>query len=193
MRAIIRAALLIIIGFVGSACSDSTGFNLQPFLVTDTVDVVAPLPQNAELPTALDVTGDGMGRVWGGRFPELSRDALQWDFLVRIRDGQLVLLPAPAVGLVESSAALTPAIEGETFEGLREAPGQTTFVNDAPVVMQTGRVYVARSRPVAFGFSNACIQFAKFEPLVVDVAAGILRIKIVTNQNCQDLRLVPAD
>ncbi len=193
MRLHIGTALIAAVLVTGTACSDSTGFDFQPVLVADTVDLEAPPRGSAGLPTALDVTSDGAGSIWGGRFPELSRDAEAWDFAVRIRDGELALVPGPAIGLSQSSAALTPALEGETFDSVREVPGQTLFVSDEPITMEQGRVYVARSRQVPFGFSQACVMYAKLRPLSVDVATGQLRVEVVTNQNCQDLRLVPSD
>jgi hypothetical protein len=176
-----------------AACRDSTGFELHPLLVTDTVLVAAPLPHNSGLPTALDVTSDGFGGVNGGRFPERSGDALEWDFVPRIRGGELVLIPARGVGVVESRAALTPPIPGETFAGLREAPGQGSFVTDSPIAMRVGNVYAARSREAAGGFFGTCVQFAKLEPLAVDAASGHLRILITTNERCGDPRLAPID
>jgi hypothetical protein len=175
---------------LAAGCDDGTGFEIQPILITDTVMVAAPLPQNASLPTALDITSDGSGDVGGGRFPELSRDALAWDFLVRVEGGELVLVPAPAAGVTASNAAITPPIEDETFESLREVPGQTSFVNDEAVVMTEGEVYAARSRVLP---QTGCFQFAKLEPLQVSVDEGLLEVQIVTNQICSDARLVPIE
>ena len=184
------AGLLIAVVCLAPGCDSGTGFNLNPALVQDTVLVAAPLPQNSALPTALDITADGLGGVRGGRFPERSRDALQWDFAVRIDpNGQLVLIPAAGVGISQSRAALTQAIEGETFEGLRETPGQSTFFTDSAIVMREGAVYAARSRDTA----TTCSQFAKLQPLEVSATDGLLRLQIVTNQLCGDARLVPID
>lgn len=193
MRFYIGAALLAAVLVTGAACSDSTGFDYQPALVGDTVEVMAPTQASGEQPTALDITSDGAGSIWGGRFPHLSRDAEAWDFAVRIQGGEIVLVPGPAIGLTQSSAALTEALEGETFDSVREAPGQGQFVTDAGVPMRVGNVHVARSRQVPFGFLQACVMYAKLEPLTVDVSAGQLRLNVVTNQNCQDLRLEPPD
>ncbi|MEX2584415.1 MAG: hypothetical protein WD766_14190 [Gemmatimonadota bacterium] len=187
-----RAALLIAVLCLTPAC-DSGSFEIQPVLVQDTVLVAAPLPQNAALPTALDITGSGFSGVRGGRFPERSRDAEQWDFAVRIQGGELVLVPASVIGLFQSTAALTAPIEGETFESLRETPGRSSFRSDTTIAMRVGEVYAARSRENIAGINTACAQHAKFEPLEVDVSTGMLRIQIVTNQRCGDARLVPLE
>jgi hypothetical protein len=184
-----------ITAFVGSVavlfsgCDDSTGLNLNPVLVSDTVTVFAPLPGNAGLPSALDITSDGSFGISGGRFPERIRDALQWDLAVRVIGGNVVLIPARGIGVVDSRAALTPPITGETFEGLREAPGQSTFTADSAIVMSSGNVHVARSREVGFG----CVQFAKLQPVTVDPTVGSVHFQIVTNERCGDPRLVAVD
>jgi len=179
------------LGIVG--CDDSTGLDLNPVLVSDTVTVAAPLPQNAGLPTALDVTSDGAFGVQGGRFPETIADALAWDFAVRIRSGQVVLVPARGVGVTQSRAALTPSIAGAVFEDLREAPGQSTFTMDSAVVMRQGDVYVARSRENSSVFGTACVQFAKIQPVQVNVAEGRVHLRIVTNERCGDPRLIAVE
>ncbi len=170
-----------------TGCSDSTGLDFAPILVSDTV-LLAVAP-NSELPTALDVTADGLGGIHGGRFPGRPADALQWALVVRNREGPITLLPARALG-ISSGAAITPAITGQTFEGLREAPGASTFVLTEPVVMQVGSVYVIRSREISGTLGLTCIQYAKVQPLEVDRAAGTLRLRIVTNEQCGDPRLV---
>jgi hypothetical protein len=175
-----------------AGCDDPNAFRIDPILAYDTVEVVAPLPGNVGLPTALDVTGDGAGGVRGGRFPELPRDAEQWDFLVRIRDGELVLIPARAAGVPLARAAVSPPILGDTFESLREVPGQGTLIMDTPVVLRVGNVHAARSRET-LSFMCAGVQFAKFQPLVVDVSTGRVQLQIVTNERCGDPRLVPVD
>jgi hypothetical protein len=172
-----------------SGCDDSTGLDLDPILVSDTVTIFAPLLANAGRPSALDITSDGSFGIVGGRFPELIRDALQWDLAVRVVGGSVVLIPARGIGVLDSRAALTPPIAGETFETLREAPGQSTFTPDSAIVMSSGNVHVARSREVGFG----CVQFAKLQPVTVNPAAGSVHFRIVTNERCGDPRLVTVD
>jgi hypothetical protein len=194
-----RVSCIKSFGFLGAVvaflagCEDSTGLDLNPVLVSDTVTVAAPLPQTAGLPTALDVTSDGAFGINGGRFPELIRDALQWDFAVRIQSGQLVLVPAQGIGVTGSRAALTPPIAGAVFEDLREAPGQRTFSVDSAIAMVEGAVYVARSREATGSFGSACVQFAKMQALDVNVAAGTVHFRVVTNERCGDPRLVSVD
>jgi hypothetical protein len=189
----IHRAGLLIAGLVAIAgCNDPT-FRIDPILVVDTVEVAAPLPQNEALPTALDITGDGFGGVRGGRFPERAAHVGQWDFAVRVQGNDLVLVPARAIGLVEARSAITPALEGETFEGLRESPTFSAAMMETPVVMRVGGVYAARSREAPDQFGFPCVQYSKLQPLVVDVPAGRLRLLVQTNERCGDPRLVLVD
>jgi len=192
VRWINGSLLLVAAATLFAGCDDPTAFDFNPILMTDTVAVAAPLPQNVTLPTALDVTGDGFGSIRGGRFPE--RVPHEWDFAVRIREGQIVLIPSRALG-EESRSAITPALEGETFEGLREAPTGTNFSMERAVPMRVGEVYAARSREFAAGgfFGAGCVQYAKIQPLEVDTANGRVRLRITTNERCGDPRLVPVD
>jgi len=168
------------------ACNDPA-FRIDPILASDTVEVFAPLPANQGQPTALDVTAMQLV-IQGARFPERSSDAEQWDFAVRIRDNELTLVPARVLGLT-SRAALAGPLAAQTFEELREAPAASAFRMDSAVVMRAGQVYAARSRDTGMGF-GACQQFSKLQPIVVDVAAGRLVLRITTNERCGDLRLV---
>jgi hypothetical protein len=173
-------------------CDDSTRFQIHPILVSDTVTVYAPLPQNAGLPYGLDITSDGAFGVMGGRFPEHPDHALQWDFLVQVQNGQVVLVPPRVLGVTDSRAAITLPLQGVTFEELREAPGAAAFVGDSAIAMVPGNVHAARSRELGI-FGGACIQYSKLQPLEVDVATGSLHLRIVTNERCADPRLVPLD
>ncbi len=182
-------AALAVIALSLTACDDPN-FRIDPLLATDTVEVFAPTADNAGRPTALDVTSFQLF-IHGPRFPERAAEAELWDFAVRIREGQLTLVPASVLGLT-SRAAIAGPLVGETFGGLREAPVPAAFVMTEPVVMRVGEVYAARSRDTGAGY-GACNQYAKFQPLEVDVATGRLRLQIITNERCGDLRLVLED
>jgi hypothetical protein len=179
--------LLVLALLIGAAaCDDVSGFQVDPLLATDTVDVYAPLEANAELPTALDIVARNLV-IGGGRFPERTVHAGQWDFAVRVREGEMVLVPAGALGL-EYEPLLTRALAGQSFEALTRAPERAAFVADSAVVMRTGSVYAARSRLASTVF-GACNQYAKLQPLEVDPVAGSLRLLITTNEQCGDNRL----
>jgi len=187
----VRHISLFVLLILALVACDDPAFRIDPILVSDTVEVFAPTAQNAGRPTALDITSMQFF-IQGARFPERASDAEQWDFAVRLRNGELTLVPASVVGL-NSRAALAGPLAAQTFEGLREAPPATAFRMDSTVVMRTGQVYGARSRVTGGAFGGACTQYAKLQPLEVDVAAGRLLLRITTNERCGDLRLVEED
>lgn len=183
-------AVPVILMVVAAACDDST-FRIDPLLVTDTVEIATPAPGNAGLPSALDVTSVGAG-IRGGRFPERASDATEWDFALRERAGELVFVPAAALGL-QTRPSITRAIANRTFDSLIEAPGRTSFLADSAVVLGVGNVYAARSRLVVTEFGGSCEQYAKLQPLAVDPALGRVRLQITTNERCGDPRLALED
>lgn len=175
---------------VAAGCDDSTGLDVNPVLVSDTLTIAAPIPQNLGRPSAVDLSGDGGFGIMGPRFPEQVADALRWDLTLRLRDGTLFLMPPGAIGDASSRAAITPAIAGQTFEGLREIPGQSTFRTDTAIALQVGPVYAARTRVLnSFG----CIQFSKIRALALDPVAATAHLEVVTNEQCSDPRLVAVD
>lgn len=186
-----RFLVLAVFASIGllAACDDTTNFFAEPLLYTDTVEIAAP-GSALGLPSALDVTISA-GGVVGGRFPERQEDAEQWDVALRVRNGALVFLPAPALGL-RSRAAITRALPNETYATLIEAPGRSAFVTDSAVLVQQGSVYAVRSRDDQGGIS-ACPQYAKIQPLTVDVAQQRVRLQVTTNQRCSDPRLAVED
>ncbi len=188
LRFILGLFLVLPTGLALAGCEDPNAFRMDPVLVTDTVPLATPTSE-ARLPTALDIVSTN-AVIGGGRFPERVADAGQWDFAVRVRGGDLVLVPAGAVGF-ENRPMITRPITDRTFEEVTRAPDRASFVTDSAVVMQEGSVYVARSRQFAGLFGGVCFQYAKLQPLSVNVAEGTLRVQLTTNERCQDPRLVP--
>lgn len=174
---------------LASACDGGTGYRIEPLITSDTVDLAAPGSATG-LPTAVDVTSTS-GIIAGGRFPERQQDAEQWDLAIRVRDGQVVFVPAGALGL-SSNPAVTHPLMGQSFDQVIEAPGAAAFVADSAVVVQEGAVYVVRSRVFSCGFGGAA-QYAKIQPLAVSAADGTVQLRIATNEVCGDPRLVEQD
>jgi hypothetical protein len=167
------------------ACSDPAGTEFPALIASDSLLLAVPGPM-PDVPSAVDITVQLT--VQGGRFPERQSDADRWDFALRERAGALVLLPAGALG-IENRAGITAARAGQTLETLREVPSQTRFITDEAVPLQAGNVHITRSR--LFGtITGSCQQFGKLEVMSVDPAARTARLRVVTNQNCGDPRLV---
>ncbi|NIP59737.1 MAG: hypothetical protein GWM92_04095 [Gemmatimonadetes bacterium] len=114
-----------------------------------------------------------------------------WDVALDTRDGQLVLLPPGALS-IESDAGIA-RVGGAAFAEVEEAPRDTAaFVRDQPVPVETGTVYVVRTRLTRSTF-RLCNRYAKFEPLSVSPGTGSLTFVFDTNPLCDDRRLVPPD
>lgn len=188
MRFIHLLSVFSALGALGllAGCDDSTGFEIDPLLVSDTVEVFAPSEAPEERPSALDVTACS-SRIRGARFPERAADATEFDYAVRERAGDLVFVPASGLGLT-SRAAITPPLPGRTFESLVEAPAAGEFVSDSIVPIRAGAVYATRSRDVSCGFGSGP-QYGKLQVLEVDPATGRVRVRLVTNERFSDLRL----
>lgn len=113
-----------------------------------------------------------------------------WDMAIDTRDGELVLLPPGALG-VESRARIA-ALEGLELDDVTEAPSDTlVFSASVPVPARMGTTYVIRTGQRAGSFGTRCVYFAKMEPVSIDVAAGTMTFREVTNPVCNDRRLVP--
>jgi len=191
VRSLLRPIMLAVLPvLVLGACDDPVFGRLDPLIATDTLDLAAPADALADVPSALDVTA-AAGVIGGGRFPERVQDSNRgWDLAVRMRDGQVVLLPSGAPGYNTRAGVFGP-VQGETFESLRDVPPGARFRTDTVAVMQPGALYVVRSREFSTGFGG-CLQYAKLQALSVDAASGAVRVQVATNEQCYDTRLVPA-
>jgi hypothetical protein len=101
-----------------------------------------------------------------------------------------VLLPPGALGV--TSEARIATIEGMALEDVTEAPADTAvYVGDQPVAVAPGTVYVVKTNRVPGSFGSRCVYYAKVEAVAIDVAAGTLEFRYVTNPVCNSRDLVP--
>jgi len=116
-----------------------------------------------------------------------------WDAAVDTRNGQIVLLPPGAFGIV--SEAGIAELAGLTLSDVTEAPSDTTaYVEDGAVPVQLGNVYVVKTNRQANGpFGARCVYYAKVSAINADPAGGTLTFEYVTNPVCNDRDLVPPD
>jgi hypothetical protein len=175
-----------------AACDDPNAGLFEPVIREDTVDLAAPLVDPA-IPTALDVAY--AASVIRGRYPELVSDAEEWDFAIRRENGEILLVPAQVFGFRNpiggaSSAAIVAS--NRAFDEVIEAPGRADLESDTMMPIREGNVYVVRSRRTAASFGG-CENYAKVQPLDVDVAAGTVKLRIVGNARCNDPRLAEED
>ena len=179
-----RFALLIIAAAATAACDD--GFGPQPWDATpDTITLFSA--SRLDLlgqPTAYDFVNRITIRV------EQPGTANGWDVLLS-GTSALQLNPASAFQGQNSRAAIA-TITNATFDALTEAPGDTASYSTNPITIQTGGVYVVRTRRYACSFSTA-VNFAKIKAVSVDAAAGKARFAVVRNPYCNDRSFVPPE
>jgi hypothetical protein len=169
-----------------TACEDDPfGFNdweLRP----DTVFLYSLARPELNLSSGFNVNQRRLVRV------EAAGSTGSWDFLVNTEDGRLVFLTPTAVGL-DTQAAVVP-IDGETFDGIREAPADTTlYVRDRAIEIELGQLYVLRTNQQTGSFGRRCVYYGKLEPLEVDPVGGTLRFRYDSSPLCNSRSLVPPE
>lgn len=121
---------------------------------------------------------------------ESPTSAGNWDAAVDTRDGQIVLLPPGALGVI--GTARVTELEGLTLADVTKAPGDTTlYVADQPVPVRMGNVYIIKTNRSTGSFGSSCIYYAKMAPVVIDPTGGTLTFEYVTNPVCNSSDLVP--
>lgn len=113
-----------------------------------------------------------------------------WDAAVDTRNGEIVLLPPGALGVVSSARITT--LEGMTLEDVVRAPTDTlVYTADQPVPVRPGTIYIIKTNRATGSFGTSCVYYAKMEAVTIDVAAGSLLFRHVTNPVCNSQDLVP--
>lgn len=115
-----------------------------------------------------------------------------WDLAVDTRDGQIVFLP-PGAFNVTAEAGIA-VLEGLTLDDVTRAPADTLlYVEDEPVPVRQGEIYVIRTNRQRGSFGRTCVYYAKAEAVDIDPVGGTLTFREVTNPVCNDRDLVPPD
>jgi hypothetical protein len=115
-----------------------------------------------------------------------------WDIALDTRNAELVLLPPGALGV--SGRARVSTITGVPFDEVVEAPGDTLlYEGNAPVPVVNGTVYVVSTNRSVGNFGSSCVYYAKMEPVLIDVAGGVLRFRYVSSPVCNSRELTPPD
>lgn len=180
----IRFSLLLVVAAGLAACGDSTGLGIWD-ATPDTVTLFSASRT------------DLLGHASGYDFVNLTVVRVEnpgaadtWDVLLSGNAaGPLQLVPASAfVG--QTSRAGIATISGQTFDGLTSAPSDTSAFISQPVAIQSGGIYVVRTRRYSCSFSTA-VNYAKVKAVAVDPVAGTARFAVVRNPNCNDRSFVP--
>ncbi len=114
----------------------------------------------------------------------------RWDFAVERQGERMMLLPPGALG-VTSSAAIVP-FPATVYDEITRAPSDTLlYVDDEPVPIDVGTIYVVRTHQQATAFGSVCVYYGKIEPLEIDVLVGTFRFLHDTSPACNNRSLVP--
>lgn len=178
------AAFLVALQAFALGCDDDP-FKVDWFERADTVRLYSLARPELNLLSAFDFINRYPVRV------ESPNAAGQWDLAVDTHQESLVFLPAAAVGIPNSRAALAP-LRGQTLQEVRRAPSDTTlYVRDRPVPVELGTTYVVRTRQTTGFYGTLCVYYGKLQPLAVDPAAGTVTFVFDVNPNCNDRNLLP--
>jgi hypothetical protein len=114
-----------------------------------------------------------------------------WDVALDTRDGQMVFLTPPALG-VQGSPVRIATLPGMSFDEVRRAPSDSTvYVRDEPVPVQLNTVYVVRTNMYPGPFGQRCSFYSKLEPLTMSLESGTVTFVVDTNPLCNNRDLVP--
>lgn len=184
-RATALAAALTV-GLAGaSACGDDP-FQVDWVEAPDTVTLHSLARPDMNLSSGFDFINRVAVRI------ESPNATGNWDLAVDTRGGALVLLPPGSLGV--ASKAQVAALPGRTFQDVTEAPADTALYSSRlPVPVQTGTVYVWRTRQSFGSWGMVCVYYAKMEPLAVDAQAGTLTFVFDSSPACNDRSLVPPE
>ena len=173
-------ALLAVVA-AASACGDSSLLPPADLLVLDdTVTLWAVTGTAITLPSAFDILLNSVARtdrtggfdfVFGFVPDTLTGDSVP---------GLPALLPRGWMGLSADGGLLRVATK---FDSLAAAPG-SGYDSYAPVYLDTGTVVVARSRTQTCNFGLTSGQFAKVQPVAIDIAARKIVLHVVNDPNC---------
>src|SRR5687768_5477375 len=186
IRAVMTAFFPLLLG----ACEDE--FKQEWSAVPDTVELYSlSRPELIGRPSAFDFVPQPVhGIPVAVENPSATG---RWDVAVVDQGNTLAFLPAGGFTGLNSRAAIAEINASTTLEELKEAPGDTTQFKTAAVTAQVGKIYVVRTRREDCGFGSFGVRYGKFEVLEVNVPAGTLRFRVITNPYCNSRTLIPPD
>jgi hypothetical protein len=119
---------------------------------------------------------------------ESEAETGHWDFaILDAVDGFAFAMPGAFPGLDASSSIVS--ISATPFDALTEAP--RTGYDSVGSTLDSGLVYVVRTRTVTDGAGNSCHYYGKLEPVEIDGILGTLLFRYLANPNCNSRGLVP--
>jgi hypothetical protein len=166
------------------ACNDDL-FKIKWQENPDTANLYSLARPELNLLSAFDFVGRVPVRIE-------SPDATgRWEMVLDTQDGQLVLLPPGAVGVLGSRARIIP-MGPVPYEEVLRAPSDTTlYVADEPVPVVEGNTYVVRTRQAVGVYGQRCVYYGKFTALAQDPVEGTFSFVFDVSPVCNSRKLYP--
>ncbi len=180
---LVVAAVALTVCVVVATCDDDP-FKIEWIENQDTVTLYSLAVPYLNVSSGFDFWSRRALRI------EAASSTGAWDMAIDTDGARLVLLPPGALGVL-SEARLAP-MAGETYEGLDEAPADSTrYVSKDPVPARGGDVFVVRTHEQTGLFGQRCKYYGKFEVLEADVDGGRLTFRFDMNPECDSRKLQP--
>jgi hypothetical protein len=126
-------------------------------------------------------------------FVESATATNSWDVVLVDVGGRLSLAPASHFGGQGTRAAIAVR-PNTTLDAVTRAPSDTSSYLRTPVPLETGSVYVIRTRTdVCEGGFSTGTRYAKIRPLTIDEQGGSLTFELVRNPYCSNRNFIPPD
>lgn len=173
----LAALVLIPAASLLGACDDPFG-GVDPLLRADSI-VLSSANSASTLPSAVDIANN-VARTR----PELPAEAGLFDLQVRQNGTVFSLVPSPASGTLRGAGLQRTT---RTLDVPGEAPREVAgYVRTAQQVAVGDRWFV-QTRPG--GGCGTTSKYALLQVVAADPAAGLLTLKLISNQSCDDERL----
>lgn len=185
-RTVVLLAAILAVGLGGLSACGHDPFAIEWEISPDTVELYSIARPEIGLPNGFNFYNGLKVTI------EAASSTGRWDIALGTKDGGLVLLPPGALGV--TGAGKVAALQGVTFDGLTEAPADTTVYEGFKAVpVRMGTVYAIRTNQTVGSFGTFCVYYAKLAPLDIDVEAGKLRFVFDASPVCNDRSLIPKD
>ena len=186
IRSLVRALVysgLVCVSAGLSACGDNP-FELNWSANADTALIFSLARPELNLPSGFNFA---LRRTVEIQRPNATGD---WDVVLDTEGAQLVMRVPSFYGI--SSDSRIAVFENKSFDEVLKAPNDSLlFIANEAVPMSLGNTYVIQTHRDVDQFGQSCHFFAKFTPLVLNVAQGTMQFVYDRNPLCEDLDLVP--
>ncbi|HYH80235.1 MAG TPA: hypothetical protein VEX86_10570 [Longimicrobium sp.] len=170
----LAALLLLPAAAALSACGDS--FGVETVLRSDSL-VLASANGPSTLPSALDIANGVLSTR-----PELPAQAGLFDLQVRQSGNVFTLVPSPATGSLRGAGL---QLTTRDIANPGNAPREVDTYTRTAQTIAVGQTYFVQTRPVC----GTASKYGMLKVLALKADSGLVTLKVVSNQGCDDERL----